>query len=59
MKEPQKTKTAQPESQVVGLRLSTEFAQEFKAEAALRGLKLNDLFQEMWKNYLKSKQGRG
>ncbi len=39
------------ETQVVGFRLPRAFARELKAEAGRRGLKLNELFAELWKDY--------
>lgn len=38
-------------SQVVGFRLSQATAREVKSEAAKRGMKLNELFEELWAQY--------
>ena len=38
-------------SQVVGFRLSRVTAREVKSEAANRGMKLNELFEEIWEQY--------
>lgn len=38
-------------SQVVGFRLSQITAREVKLEAAKRGIKLNQLFEELWAQY--------
>lgn len=45
---------SQQESRVVGIRVPIDVARSFKAEAAQRGMKLNDLFEEMWASYKKS-----
>jgi len=42
-------------SQVVGFRIPKRLARELKAEAAKRGLKLNQLLAEMWELYKKRK----
>ena len=39
------------QSQVVGFRLSRVTARDVKSEAASRGMKLNELFEEMWARY--------
>lgn len=36
---------------IIGFRLPQALAQEVKAEAARRGVKLNALFQELWADY--------
>lgn len=39
------------QSTVISLRLRPELARDFKVEAASRGLKLNELFEEMLRVY--------
>jgi hypothetical protein len=39
------------ETQIVGIRMPPALAQEFKMEAARRGITLAVLFAELWKNY--------
>jgi hypothetical protein len=39
------------ETQILGIRLPHDLAREVKAEAGLRGMKLNSLFEEMWALY--------
>lgn len=36
---------------VISLRLDTDLAQEFRIEAARRGIRLKALFAEMWGGY--------
>lgn len=43
------------DSQVVGFRIPQDLARDVKAEAGRRGLKLNQLFAEMWELYKKQK----
>jgi len=43
------------DSQVVGFRIPQLLARDVKAEAGKRGLKLNQLFAEMWELYRKQK----
>jgi hypothetical protein len=38
-------------SQIVGFRIPTTLAQELKAEAKARGIRLNKLLAEMWELY--------
>lgn len=38
-------------SKVVGIRMPKDLAREVKTEAARRGVKLNQLFSEMWQLY--------
>lgn len=45
----------QQDSQIVGIRIPIALARDVKAEAARRGLKLNQLFGEMWDLYKKQK----
>ncbi|MEW7982969.1 MAG: hypothetical protein G8D58_10340 [gamma proteobacterium symbiont of Phacoides pectinatus] len=55
---PDSKKAKQQESQVLGLRLPVSLVREVKAEAAMRGLRLNQLFVELWdlnKNRINSK----
>ncbi len=42
---------ARGSTQIVGIRLPEEIAVAFKKEAAGRNVRLNKLFQEMWKLY--------
>ena len=42
------------QSTVISLRLRPELARDFKVEAASRGLKLNELFEEMLQTYRKN-----
>ena len=44
---------------VVGFRLAPAIAREVKAEAARRGLKLNQLFAEMWTLYKRKRPEAG
>jgi len=37
--------------QIVGIRMPTERALAFKAEAARRGIPINQLFAELWQAY--------
>ena len=37
--------------QIVGIRMPPERAREFKTEAARRGLRVNQLFAELWQAY--------
>lgn len=46
------------ERQIVGFSLAPELAREVKTEAALRGLSLRKLFEEMWQLYLAEKKSR-
>ena len=38
-------------TEIVGIRLPPQLAYEFKLEAARRGLRVNQLFIEMWNDY--------
>ncbi len=38
-------------TEIVGIRLTPQIANAFKAEAARRGLRVNQLFLEMWHDY--------
>ena len=42
---------ARGSTQIIGIRLPEEIAVAFKKEAAGRNVRLNELFQEMWKLY--------
>lgn len=46
------------ESQVVGFRIRRALAREVKAEAGQRGLKLNELFEELWATYKRQQQAK-
>ena len=45
--------------QIVGLSLPPDLAREVKQEAARRGLRLKDLFLEIWQLYKTKSQGAG
>jgi hypothetical protein len=42
------------ERQILGISLTPEVAQAFKAEAARKGVSPNKLFMELWQDYLKA-----
>jgi hypothetical protein len=44
------------QSRVISLRLRPELAREFKMEAARRGMKLNRLFEEIFRLYQKTRE---
>lgn len=47
------------QSQVISLRLNADLAREFKVEAARRGMKLNVMFEDMFRLYLKEADSDG
>ncbi len=47
------------QTQVVGIRLPRQTAIAFKTEAAVRDVRLNDLFREMWELYRRTDRGAG
>jgi len=47
------------QTQVVGIRLPRQTAIAFKMEAAVRDVRLNDLFREMWELYRRTDRGAG
>jgi hypothetical protein len=49
-KKPSRSRNAQ----IVGIRMTPETARAFKAEAATRGLRVNQLFAELWQTYQQS-----
>jgi hypothetical protein len=53
---PIRPRKEQSDSKIIGFRLPLDLAREVKMEASQRGMKLNDLFAELWaqhKNQLK------
>jgi hypothetical protein len=48
---PRKAARSSDNTEIVGIRLTPQLANAFKAEAARRGLRVNQLFVEMWKDY--------
>lgn len=46
-------------AQIVGIRMTPETARAFKAEAAKRGLRVNQLFAELWQTYQQSQTKTG
>jgi predicted DNA binding CopG/RHH family protein len=54
--EAKKPLTTRGDSEIIGIRLTKETALAVKQEAARRGMKLNQLFQELWNNYNKNKR---
>lgn len=42
-------------TQIIGIRMTPEMSRAFKAEAAKRGLRANQLFTELWKTYQQSR----
>jgi len=51
----QPSRASKDDSQVVGFRIPQPLARDVKAEAGKRGLKLNQLFAELWDLYRKQK----
>ncbi len=49
----------QQQTQVFGIRLPRQTAIAFKTEAAVRDVRLNDLFREMWELYRRTGRGAG
>ena len=49
----------QQTTQVVGIRLPRQTAIAFKTEAAVRDVRLNDLFREMWELYRQADRDAG
>lgn len=47
------------ETQIIGIRIPVELAREVKTEAARSGLKLNQLFVDMWKQYKAREKKKG
>lgn len=39
------------ETQIIGIRMTPQLAQEVKLEATRRGMTLKSLFAEIWENY--------
>ncbi len=48
---PEKSSRHSDNTEIVGIRLTPKIANAFKAEAARRGLRVNQLFIEMWEGY--------
>jgi LDH2 family malate/lactate/ureidoglycolate dehydrogenase len=44
--------------QIVGIRMPPERARAFKAEAARRGIPINQLFAELWQTYQQNQPQR-
>ena len=48
--------TSRESTRVIGIRLPEEVATAFKTEAAVRNVRLNELFQKMWELYRKAEK---
>jgi len=48
---PREAARSSDNTEIVGIRLTPQLANAFKAEAARRGLRVNQLFLEMWSDY--------
>jgi hypothetical protein len=48
---PKKAARSSDNTEIVGIRLTPKIANAFKAEAARRGLRVNQLFLELWEGY--------